>query len=96
MNNNNEPTIEQLKQSLDILTIAELYGKVVKNGANYKYKDNKSIVINPVKQIFSDFNGNILGGSVLDLIIYMEKINLEDGIKKYIEWYKGEVAKRWE
>lgn len=79
---NNEITVEQLKKLLDILTVAELYGEVVKNGANYKYKDNTSIVINPAKQIFSDFNGSITGGSVLDLVMYMEKIDLAQGINR--------------
>jgi hypothetical protein len=85
MNNDNEPTIEQLKQSLDIITIAETYGELVKSGSNYKYKDDKSIIINSDKQIFSNFNGDITGGSVLDLIMYMEKINLADGIKRLKE-----------
>jgi len=85
MSDNNEPSIEELKQSLDILNIAELYGELQKTGANYKYKDNSSIVINADKQIFSDFNGNITGGSVLDLIMYMEKKNLADGIKRLKE-----------
>lgn len=85
-NTTTEPTVEQLKQSLDILTVAENYGEVVKTGANYKYKDNQSIVINPAKQIFSDFNGNITGGSVLDLIMYMEDIKeVSDGIKRLKE-----------
>ena len=84
-NSKNEPTIEQLKQSLDIIAIAEIYGELIKSGANYKYKDDKSIVINSEKQIFSDFNGNITGGSVLDLIMYMEKISLPDAINRLKE-----------
>jgi len=84
-NNTNEPTIEEIKQSLDILEIAKLYGELVKTGANYKYKNNPSIVINPSKQIFSDFNGNITGGSVLDLVMYMENKDLKAGIERLKE-----------
>jgi len=73
--NSNEPTIEQLKQSLDIVTVAQMYGELSKSGANYKFKDDSSIVINPTKQIFSNFNGDIKGGSVLDLVMYFEKLD---------------------
>jgi hypothetical protein len=82
---NNEPTIDQIKQSLDIVTVAEMYGELVKNGANYKFKNDSSIVINPAKQIFSDFNGSILGGSVLDLVMCMEKKDLKAGIERLKE-----------
>lgn len=84
-NNTNEPTIDQLKQSLDIVTVAEMYGELVKNGANYKYKNDSSIVVNPAKQIFSNFNGDIKGGSVLDLVMYMEKKDLQAGIERLKE-----------
>lgn len=88
-NNSNEPTIEQIKQSLDIVTVAEMYsneyGELVKSGANFKYKNDSSIVINPAKQIFSNFNGDITGGSVLDLVMYMEKLDLKAGINRLKE-----------
>ena len=84
-NNTNEPTLEQIKQSLDIVTVAELYGELKKNGANLSYKEDKSIVINPAKQIFSNFNGDITGGSVLDLVMYMEKVDLKTAIAKLKE-----------
>ncbi|WP_297486287.1 CHC2 zinc finger domain-containing protein, partial [Sulfurimonas sp.] len=80
-----EPTLKQIKQSLDIVTVAELYGELKKNGANLSYKEDKSIVINPAKQIFSNFNGDITGGSVLDLVMYMEKIDLKTAIAKLKE-----------
>jgi hypothetical protein len=73
-NTTNEPTVKELKDSLDIKQVAEKYGTLIKTGANYKYENNSSIVINPVKQIYSDFNGNIKGGSVLDLVMQMENI----------------------
>jgi len=82
---NNESTVKQLKESLDIVAIAEMYGELIKSGANYRYKDDKSITINASKQIFSDFNGNIIGGSVLDLIMYMEKKDLKAGIERLKE-----------
>ncbi len=88
-NSTNEPTVEQLKQSLDIITVAEMYsneyGELIKSGANFKYKNDSSIVINPSKQIFSNFNGDITGGSVLDLIMYMEKLDLKAGINRLKE-----------
>jgi len=81
-----EPTLEEIKQSLDIVTVAEMYGELQKAGSSLIYKDDKSITIHPVKQIFSDFNGNIKGGSVLDLIMYMEKIDdLKNGIARLKE-----------
>ena len=84
-NNANEPTIEQIKQSLDIITVAEMYGELIKNGANYKFKNDTSIVINPSKQIFSNFNGDITGGSVLDLVMYFEKLDTKAGINRLKE-----------
>ena len=77
--------IQQIKQSLDIVTVAKIYGELQKTGQNFKYKHDKSIVINPTKQIFSNFNGDIIGGSVLDLVIYMEKLDLANGIKRLKE-----------
>ena len=86
MNNNaNEPTIEQIKESLDIVTVAEMYGELVKDGANYKFKNDTSIVVNPSKQIFSNFNGDITGGSVLDLVMYFEKLDIKAGINRLKE-----------
>ena len=85
VNNANEPTIEQIKQSLDIITVAEMYGELIKNGANYKFKNDTSIVINPSKQIFSNFNGDITGGSVLDLVMYFEKLDTKAGINRLKE-----------
>ncbi|HIP59104.1 MAG TPA: DNA primase, partial [Campylobacterales bacterium] len=75
-------TIEELKQSLDILQVAQMYGELVKSGSNYVYKDDRSITISPSKQIFSNFNGEITGGSVLDLVCYMENLSIADGIKR--------------
>jgi len=81
----NEPTLEELKKQFDIVSVAEMYGKLVKSGSNYIYKHDKSISISPSKQIFSDFNGSITGGSVLDLICYMENLSITDGIKRLKE-----------
>lgn len=80
-----EKDLDYLKKQLDIVEVAGSYGELKKSGSNYVYKDDKSIVINPVKQIFSDFNGNITGGSVLDLIMYMEKIDLKSAINRLKE-----------
>jgi len=75
--------LEQLKASTDIVTVAEKYGELVKVGASFKYKDDSSIVINPSKQIFNNFSDSDKNssGTVLDLIIYMEKCDLAAGIK---------------
>jgi len=75
--------IQAWKEALDIITVAEKYGELVKTGANYKYKDDSSIVINPTKQIFNNFSDSAKGavGSVLDLIMYMEKCDLAAGVK---------------
>jgi len=83
MNDNTE--LASLKEQLDILSVAKMYGEVKKSGSNYCYKNDKSIVFNPSKQIFSNFNGDITGGSVLDLVCYMEKLNLHDGINRLKE-----------
>jgi len=82
---NDEPTVEQLKKSLDIIEIAGLYGELVKSGTNYKYKDDNSIVISPSKQIFSDFNGNITGGSVYDLVKIRESLTDHETINRLKE-----------
>jgi hypothetical protein len=83
--NNTEPTVEQLKKSLDIIEVAGMYGELVKSGANFKYKDDNSIVISPSKQIFSDFNGNITGGSVYDLVKIKENLTDHETIKRLKE-----------
>jgi hypothetical protein len=82
-----QPSIEELKTSLDIITIAEMYGELIKTGANYKFKDDTSIVINPSEQFFKNFSDSDASakGSVLDLICYMEKCDLATGIKKLKE-----------
>ena len=79
--------IKAWKEALDIVTVAEMYGELVKTGANFKYKEDSSIVINPTKQIFNNFSdsANNSVGSVLDLIIYMEKCDLAAGIQKLKE-----------
>jgi len=86
-NNANELSIQEIKEKLDIITVAEKYGELIKAGKNFYYKDNKSITFEPAKQIFSDFgSGNIKGGSVLDLIMFMENIKeMKDGITRLKE-----------
>jgi len=82
----NEPTLEQLKQSVDIIQVAEMYGELVKAGSSFHYKNNKSITFKPSKQIFSDFgSGDIIGGSVLDLIMLIENSSLSNAIIKLKE-----------
>ena len=94
--------VDDLKRSLDIITVAESYGELIKAGANYKFKDNQSIMINQSKQIFSDFgSGDIKGGSVLDLICFMEKKSIKEGIERLkelngLETYKLTDTKRLE
>ena len=73
-------TLEEIKQQLDIVTVAESYGELVKAGSNFKYKHDSSIVISPSKQIFSNFNGEITKGDVINLISYMGKISLKEAI----------------
>lgn len=84
---NNKEELDQLKDALDIVTVAEMYGELIKTGTSFKYKDDNSIVINPTKQFFKNFSDNDTGssGSVLDLIMYMEKCDLAAGIKKLKE-----------
>ncbi len=84
-----EKDLNQLKSKLDIVQVAEKYGELVKSGSNYIYKNNKSISISPSKQIFSDFNGSITGGSVLDLIAYMENLDLKEAINRLKELAEG-------
>ena len=76
--------IQAWKEALDIVTVAEMYGELVKVGANYKYKDDPSLGISPAKQIFNNYSdpAKEAVGSVLDLIMYMEKCDLAAGIQK--------------
>jgi len=88
MKTTNEPTLEQIKKSLDIITIAEMYGELVRSGNknNFVYKKNKSISFNENKQIFKEWNGSMeKAGSVLDLVMLMENKNLKDGIARLKE-----------
>ena len=75
--------IKAWKEALDIVTVAEMYGELQKFGANFKYKNDPSIVISPSKQIFNNFSdtANNSVGSILDLIMYMEKCELAAGVK---------------
>jgi len=79
---NKKVTLNDIKQQLDIVTVAESYGELIKLGSNFKYKHDSSIVINPTKQIFSNFNGDIKGGDVINLISYMGKITLKEAISE--------------
>jgi hypothetical protein len=84
-NNSNELTIEQIKQSLDIIKVAEMYGELKKSGANgkYIYKKDKSISFDENKQIFKNWNGSMnKAGSVLDLIMLMENKSMLEAIQK--------------
>lgn len=82
----NQPTLDELKASLDIVEVAEMYGELIKAGANYKFKNDPSVIISPSKQIFSDYGArNIRGGSVLDLIMTFEGLETKPAINRLKE-----------
>ncbi len=86
-----EITIKELKDKLDIVEVAAMYGELIKTGANYKYKDDNSIVISPSKQIYSDFNGDITGATVYDLVKTKENLTDAETVNRLKELNDIEV-----
>ena len=87
-----ESTIERLKQSIDIVSVAENYVVLKKNGANFKAncplhgEKTPSFVVSPAKQIFHCF-GCGAGGDGIKLTMEIEKLSYPEAIEKLCDEY---------
>ena len=82
-----QPSIDELKASLDIITVAEMYGELKKSNSNtYIYTNDTSITFHAGKQIFKNHNGSMdKAGSVLDFIMIMEDKTLPQAVERMKE-----------
>ncbi len=85
-------SIEQLKQSLDIVDIVGNYVELKKNGSNYKglcpFHDEKtpSFIVSPAKQLYKCF-GCGAGGDAIKFVMEFEKLSYPEAIEKLASQY---------
>ena len=87
-----ETTIDRLKQSVDIVSVAENYVVLKKSGANFKAncplhgEKTPSFVVSPGKQIYHCF-GCGSGGDSIKLVMEIEKLSYPEAIEKLCDEY---------
>ncbi len=87
-----QSSIEQLKQSIDIVDVISNYLELKKSGANYKTKcpfhseKTSSFVVSPAKQIFHCFGCGI-GGDAIKFVMEIEKLPYPEAIEKIAFMY---------
>lgn len=87
-----ESTIDRLRQTVDIVSVAEHYVELKKAGANFKAncplhsEKTPSFVISPSKQIFHCF-GCSAGGDAIKLVMEVEKLSYPEAIEKLCDEY---------
>ena len=87
-----ESTIDRLRQSVDIVSVAENYVVLKKSGANFKAncplhgENTPSFVVSPGKQIFHCF-GCGSGGDSIKLVMEIEKLSYPEAIEKLCDEY---------
>jgi len=87
-----QSSIEQLKQSIDIVDVISNYLELKKSGANYKTKcpfhseKTSSFVVSPSKQIFHCFGCGI-GGDAIKFVMEIEKLSYPEAIEKIAFMY---------
>ncbi len=85
-------SIEQLKQSLDIVDIVGNYVELKKNGSNFKglcpFHDEKtpSFIVSPSKQLYKCF-GCGAGGDAIKFVMEFEKLSYPEAIEKLASQY---------
>ncbi len=85
-------SIEQLKQTIDIVDVVGNYVELKKNGSNFKglcpFHDEKtpSFIVSPAKQFYKCF-GCGAGGDAIKFIMEYEKLNYPEAIEKLANLY---------
>ena len=85
-------SIEQLKQTIDIVDVIGNYIELKKSGSNYKglcpFHDEKtpSFVVSPAKQLYKCF-GCGAGGDAIKFIMEYEKLNYPEAVEKIANLY---------
>ncbi|WP_456450942.1 DNA primase [Hydrogenimonas sp.] len=80
-------SIEQLKQTIDIVDVVGNYVELKKNGSNFKglcpFHDEKtpSFIVSPSRQSFKCFGCGI-GGDAIKFVMEYEKLNYPEAIEK--------------
>ncbi|WP_457595130.1 DNA primase [Hydrogenimonas sp.] len=85
-------SIEQLKQTIDIVDVVGNYVELKKNGSNFKglcpFHDEKtpSFIVSPSRQTFKCFGCGI-GGDAIKFLMEFEKLNYPEAIEKLASQY---------
>ncbi|BDY13070.1 DNA primase [Hydrogenimonas cancrithermarum] len=85
-------SIEQLKQTIDIVDVVGNYVELKKNGSNFKglcpFHDEKtpSFIVSPTKQFYKCF-GCGAGGDAIKFLMEYEKLNYPEAIEKLAQMY---------
>jgi len=85
-------SIEQLKQTIDIVDVVGNYVELKKNGSNFKglcpFHDEKtpSFIVSPVKQFYKCF-GCGAGGDAIKFVMEYEKLSYPEAIEKLANLY---------
>ena len=85
-------SIEQLKQTVDIVDVVGNYVELKKNGSNFKglcpFHDEKtpSFIVSPAKQFYKCF-GCGAGGDVIKFVMEYEKLSYPEAIEKLANLY---------
>jgi len=85
-------SIEQLKQTVDIVDVIGNYVELKKNGSNFKglcpFHDEKtpSFIVSPTKQLYKCF-GCGAGGDAIKFLMEYEKLNYPEAIEKLASLY---------
>lgn len=87
-----ESTIDRVRQSVDIVSVAEAYVELKKYGANFKAncpmhsEKTPSFVVSPSKQIYHCFGCGV-GGDSIGLVMEIEKLSYPEAIEKLANEY---------
>ncbi len=85
-------SIEQLKQTIDIVDVVGNYVELKKNGSNFKglcpFHDEKtpSFIVSPLKQFYKCF-GCGAGGDAIKFLMEFEKLSYPEAIEKLASQY---------
>jgi DNA primase len=85
-------SIEQLKQTVDIVDVVGNYVELKKNGSNYKglcpFHDEKtpSFIVSPSRQSFKCFGCGV-GGDAIKFLMEYEKLSYPEAIEKLAQMY---------
>jgi len=85
-------SIEQLKQTIDIVDVVGNYVELKKNGSNFKglcpFHDEKtpSFIVSPSRQLYKCF-GCGAGGDAIKFLMEFEKLSYPEAIEKLASQY---------